>query len=281
MPLLAAAAPAILSALGQSFSIGAQQNMNKKTREFAVEMYNRQRTDSLSDWAMQNEYNSPTKQMQRLQEAGLNPHLVYGNGSVVANSQAMPRSSSAPSWSPQAPQFRPEESLMAFTDAKLKSAQYDNLTMQQSIMAQEALGKALDNEKKAFDKGMREQLRQLTVDMAYKAKEAAIGRIALMQSQENLNVDRNQRENEIHEKYTIPVIKSRLQQAAEQVLMTQTNRAATQEQIKKIQQEISNLEKSGKIKDFEIQLNKLGFTKSDPVWYRMGSKILENLGISL
>lgn len=33
----------------------------------------------------QNAYNAPAAQMERLKEAGLNPMLVYGNGSVVGN----------------------------------------------------------------------------------------------------------------------------------------------------------------------------------------------------
>lgn len=39
----------------------------------------------LAMWNMTNAYNSPTQQMQRLKEAGLNPNLVYGSGSVVGN----------------------------------------------------------------------------------------------------------------------------------------------------------------------------------------------------
>lgn len=35
-------------------------------------------------WQMQNEYNLPVNQMQRLSAAGLNPHLVYGNGGASA-----------------------------------------------------------------------------------------------------------------------------------------------------------------------------------------------------
>lgn len=52
---------------------------------------------SLIDY--QNEYNSPTAQMQRLQEAGLNPNLVYGSsapagvsGNAAAPAGAMPAS---------------------------------------------------------------------------------------------------------------------------------------------------------------------------------------------
>ena len=35
-------------------------------------------------WQLNNEYNLPTNQMKRLQDAGLNPHLVYGNGGASA-----------------------------------------------------------------------------------------------------------------------------------------------------------------------------------------------------
>lgn len=34
-------------------------------------------------WHANNDYNSPKSQMQRLEEAGLNPNLVYGNGGVT------------------------------------------------------------------------------------------------------------------------------------------------------------------------------------------------------
>lgn len=39
---------------------------------------------NLQMWKMQNEYNSPAKQMERYREAGLNPNLIYGNGSSSA-----------------------------------------------------------------------------------------------------------------------------------------------------------------------------------------------------
>ena len=51
--------------------------------------------NQVSMWNAQNEYNSPKEQMQRLKEAGLNPMLVYGNGSVSGNMSA-----SAPSYEP-------------------------------------------------------------------------------------------------------------------------------------------------------------------------------------
>ena len=84
MILPAAAIPAAVTAAGQVLGTGinaiAQGKMNKKTRQWNEKMYAQQRTDALADWNMQNAYNSPEQQMQRLRDAGLNPNLVYGNG---------------------------------------------------------------------------------------------------------------------------------------------------------------------------------------------------------
>lgn len=95
MSLLGAAAITGAAALaGQG--IGAYQagKMNKRAEKFAWNMYGQQRSDALSDWNMQNAYNSPVAQMQRLKDAGLNPHLVYGTGSPASTADA-PRGSNA------------------------------------------------------------------------------------------------------------------------------------------------------------------------------------------
>lgn len=42
----------------------------------------RNRQNALDDWNRQNEYNSPAAQMQRYKDAGLNPHLIYGQSNT-------------------------------------------------------------------------------------------------------------------------------------------------------------------------------------------------------
>lgn len=54
------------------------------------------RAYDLKMWNMQNEYNSPQNQMARLQEAGLNPNLAYGSGSVSGNVTSSPPKSPVP-----------------------------------------------------------------------------------------------------------------------------------------------------------------------------------------
>lgn len=64
-----------------------QQQLNREAFQHDVDMWNRQ-----------NEYNTPSAQMERLQAAGLNPNLVYGNGGATntANNAPTYNAGSAP-----------------------------------------------------------------------------------------------------------------------------------------------------------------------------------------
>ena len=57
----------------------------------ATQAYNghKQRKADRKALQQQNEYNSPANQMLRLQQAGLNPNLVYGGGNVTGNQSGL------------------------------------------------------------------------------------------------------------------------------------------------------------------------------------------------
>jgi hypothetical protein len=95
LPILGAGLSAVGGIVGNIMNNRSQNKANQQNIEFQREMYNRQRQDSLSDWNMQNEYNSPEAQMRRLKEGGLNPNLVYGQGAVANNTQGVRSSSGA------------------------------------------------------------------------------------------------------------------------------------------------------------------------------------------
>lgn len=71
-------------------TIAAQKSESELAYQRSVEMYN-----------AQNMYNSPQAQMQRFTEAGLNPHLIYGQGSPG-------NASSPPQYAPADLQYRYE-----------------------------------------------------------------------------------------------------------------------------------------------------------------------------
>lgn len=77
MSWLAAAITGVANGISNVVNMGAQRRENQKNRDFQKEM-----------WNLNNEYNTPTNQMARLKEAGINPHLAYANGQPMNVSNA-------------------------------------------------------------------------------------------------------------------------------------------------------------------------------------------------
>ncbi|WNK14086.1 MAG: DNA pilot protein [Microvirus sp.] len=63
---------------------------NRLQNSTNLSMYNRQRTDALADFNRQNTYASPKETMARYKEAGLNPHLIYGQQGTSATVRSTP-----------------------------------------------------------------------------------------------------------------------------------------------------------------------------------------------
>lgn len=81
-PGVAAMGAASINALG-GLAINAAKN--KKQWRYQQKAMELQKQMNLEAWNMQNAYNTPTAQMQRLQDAGLNPRLIYGSGASAPN----------------------------------------------------------------------------------------------------------------------------------------------------------------------------------------------------
>ena len=86
MPV-SAAVPLIAAGVSAAGSIGSKLLGNAQARKMADYEF----SNNLKMWNLQNAYNSPAQQMQRLKDAGLNPNLVYGNGSVGNTAGNLPQ----------------------------------------------------------------------------------------------------------------------------------------------------------------------------------------------
>jgi len=126
-----------VAAAGQGINAISQGNMNRKTRAWNEMMYERQKSDNMKLWDLQNAYNAPTAQMQRLQEAGLNPNLVYGSGGGSFTSPT-PKSADVQNWSPQATKIDTGSMLSAYNDFRLRDAQIKNVEADTVKKIQEA-----------------------------------------------------------------------------------------------------------------------------------------------
>jgi len=100
---LLAAAPLI----GGVISGATQGSMNRKNRKFQEHTnidnrnFQREMTDKTRAWSIEdrdfnNAYNSPEQQMKRYEEAGLNKHLIYGNGTAAQSEAPKAQGSDAP-----------------------------------------------------------------------------------------------------------------------------------------------------------------------------------------
>ena len=115
-------------------------------REDATTAYNR----SIEMWNMNNAYNDPSAQMERLRQAGLNPNLVYGNGATTtASAPSAPQASSA---TPQRFQgFDALPALSMYMDVKMKQAQADLIEEQKNNVIQRTANERTDNLLKTLD----------------------------------------------------------------------------------------------------------------------------------
>ena len=251
MPLPAAILPAVIASgsqlLGQGMNAISQGASNRKQRKWNEKMYGIQRADSLADWNMQNEYNSPAAQMARFRDAGLNPNLIYGQ-----TQEASPvRQTTAQSWNPKAPTFDMgavgQAGLSAYMDVQLKEAQVDNLKAQNDVLVQEVLAKA--EQILASQTGRQKtykEIEKLETDistgkfnlgqqstLAPIALEAAKLAVERQKSDIQINMNADERAQALNS--------ATLAEAAERILRSRAERTNLEATRRKIYQEIENL----------------------------------------
>jgi len=245
---------------------------NRKSRQFSREMYQRQYEDSIKFWNLQNEYNSPQSQMSRFQAAGLNPHLIYGQGNsgnagAIPTPDVQPAQFRSPEWGNAIGNIQPMSLINSIYDLDIKAAQADNLKAQNTVIRQDALLKAaqttatatgeestrfgLDFKREMRDisaEAMREQLRQTKVTT-------------------DISLNRDAREAAINS--------SSIREAAERMVTMRQQRAHTRADIQRINKSIELMEKDGVLKQLDIELRREGINPQDPMWARIIARILQ------
>lgn len=102
-----------------------RENVNKTieaNKNLAEYQYNR----DVEMWNKQNEYNSPLSQMARFKSAGLNPNLIYSQGSA-GNATTLPKYQAPTVKYDNIPKTNLPETLSRFQDFNMRQAQIDNV----------------------------------------------------------------------------------------------------------------------------------------------------------
>lgn len=133
-----AAAGQAVTAFG---NVAVEAARTKKQFRNQMKAMDKQQALNLETWNMQNAYNTPQQQMERLIQAGLNPRLIYGDGKSAPNM-------AGPLDTPQAPVKEAVggkiPDLMAYYQIRQMDAQYKNTTMSTEIMEKNAALKDLE-----------------------------------------------------------------------------------------------------------------------------------------
>lgn len=173
------------SAISNAGTAVANAKLNKKNREWQEKMsaLNYQRNIEL--WKMQNAYNTPFEQVKRLREAGLNPNLLYGNGSAATGNASDISPADVPSTPSSVPyDFSQASNGIASSLAMYQNWQLNNLNMNkvrnetENIAAETAYHNAL-----TAGRNISNDIDRVTRDMAkknaqieYLAKQAGLNK---------------------------------------------------------------------------------------------------------
>lgn len=282
----AAAIQAGSQLLSTAGNVIAQSSLNKKTRKWNEKMHALSRQEALSDWAMQNAYNDPKAQMARYRDAGLNPHLIYGQ----TNESPTVRSADTPSWNPRSPDIdlNAAPAISAYLNSRMNEAQIDNLTAAKTVQEQEAVLKAAQVQNvvaqtesiKTGTKKTEFDLSQATGLSPY-LLEAARKNVEKLSAETTQLIDNNERQAALSSTSILESMEriknirvDRLKAQAE-TANTQQQKELIKAQISQIQQGMENAKKDGDIKEENLKLLRRGQNPNDPTYLRKIGEYLE------
>lgn len=285
MPIPTAAIIGAAATLGATgINAASTGKTNRKSRAFAEYMYDKQRNQSLADYTMQNEYNSPTSQMARLKDAGLNPNLIYGE---AKGAEAAPiRGTPSANWTPHAPQVDVGaigQTVGKFYDVQKTIEETDNLKKQNTVLQQQALlldaqrtnvnadtgSKLVVTDTGKFRLELESQLRQNSLD----ASDAHLKKTNL--ENEKLSADTKFTLNQ--DERAASASAASLQESAARILQMRINNTKVPYEIQEMKARIQDINNSAEIKRLDAELKAKGLQPHDPLWQREVMKLVTEI----
>lgn len=269
-----------LSDIGQSgANFALNQIQSHESRKWSEQMYQRQYDDNIKFWNMQNEYNSPEMQMQRLRSANLNPNLVYGNGSAA--------NTSGPIKSPEVQKpnfdFTPNTSIASNANNALqgmlmmetRELQNDNLRVQNENMLldgqiKETLAKSTltDWERKQFDLDYLRKIESTNIQTT----EAKLDQLKAGTTQTRTNTDLSIRKDARE----AVALATSVEDAAVRWSESRQRVAQSKDEQQRIRRSTELLMEQIQKESLENDLRREGLNPNDPAWQRVVMRLLIN-----
>lgn len=236
-----------------------QRLADERANKYAQQAQDTADSRNLMMWRKNNRYNAPSAQMERLREAGLNPNLMYGQGTVGNSSTQSPSKAAKTQASNIAPDIGKGVQTMA------TALQTDNLRAQNDVLIQEAAYKAaktaesgMATAKSTFDLGLAKELRNTSLSAA---------QINLQKMQEEYyNLSAKGDSLRAQATYDWQSLPTRLKKVATDVKVAQANLKG-----KQLDNALSEYDK-------EIRIQ-YGIRPTDPLYYQLIGKALKAAGL--
>lgn len=262
--------PITLGTVGASVGIAGanlafQGNMNRKNRRFAERQYRQQYQDQLEFWRLNNEYNHPEAQMERLRKAGLNPRSIYGSSPSGASgsSAGAPSAPSQARWQGTAPEINtinPMAMLDQFTNIEVKQAQADNFREQNTILKQEQELKRIGILAQTLDYDIKDTTKRAIIEKLLLDLDKT--RVDIRKTEQSIALDAQKVANDIaRTKSTISVQEL-------QKIMIKAGISQKEAQTKSVGLD-------AQIKAVKYKLWRQGINPNDPTWVRMLARSID------
>lgn len=169
MPLTEATAGLIAglgsAGIGAGVQLGSAMRSLAKNKALAKYQYDL----NMQAWREQSAYNTPAAQMARLTQAGLNPHLVYGNGNVANQADAPPQYQAPTadfSVNPDMARNLTSGLNLAMSGIQVRSIEAEIASKRQAMLesAERTAGHAIKNAQSRFDLDLAKDLRENTLE---------------------------------------------------------------------------------------------------------------------
>lgn len=239
--------------VGAGINALSQARQNKKSREFSLDMYERQKADNLNFWNMENEYNSPQAQMKRLKDAGLNPNLVYGASAPSGHGGNI---STADAHKPEFEAPRYGDALIhvgSYLDYEMKQAQIDLVNQDAALRKEQTILNMLEQHGKGYDNNMKMVESQNKAWLQDTHIEYAKEQLRKLRADTQYTLDSNERAQ--------AMLEPNIQNAVEDILTKRLGRQVSAQQLK-------NLQLEEEVQKFRARMAQQDMNPNDPLYAR-------------
>lgn len=251
----AAVIAGIAAVIGGIISSQGNKQSQERYNQAQMKLAEQQNAQQVDFWKMQNAYNDPSQQMNRLKNAGLNPNMLYGSGVSQASGNAGDVGKAAK------PEIMPVQNAMqdvgqVIRNSGMESAQIMNMRAQNNLLNKQAALTQAETTNKLI------QAVKLKAEGKW-ADDLIGGQVALQQSQ----IDKNSEE-----------IKA-------QKMSNEITRDTIKDQKKRIEAEARKMIGEAELRKLEAELRRNGINPNDPTYGQILARILihyaESTGMTL